>query len=63
MSDHLSPHRQLLSSFDHCYAVGIQKRRHSGMNQFILRTGNPLQPFRTTSRAPKRSERIVALIA
>lgn len=62
-SDHLSPRRQQLSSFDRCYAVGIQKRRHSGVNQFILRTGNPLQPFRTTSQVPKRHERIVALIA
>lgn len=62
-SEHLSPRRQLLSSFDRCYAVGIQRRRHSGANQFILRTDNPLQPFRTTSRAPQRDERIVALIA
>lgn len=61
--DHLSPRRQLLSSFDRCYAVGVQKRRHGGVSQLILRTGNPLQPFRTTSRAPKRDERIVALIA
>ena len=57
--DHLSPRRHLRSSFDRCYAVGIQRRMHSGVNQFILRTGNPLQPFRTTSRAPKRDERLL----
>lgn len=62
-SDHLSSRRQQLSSFDHCYAVGLQRRRHSGVSQFVLRTDNPLQPFRTSSRAPKRDERIVALIA
>jgi hypothetical protein len=63
ISDQLSSRRQLLSSFDHCYAVGLQRRRHSGTSQFILRTSNPLQPFRTTSRAPRRDEDIVALIA
>lgn len=62
-AENLSPRRQLLSSFDRCYAVGVQRRRHSGVSQFILRTGNPLQPFRTTSRAPKRDESIVALVA
>ena len=59
----LSPRRAVLTSFDHCYAVGLQRRRHSGVSQFILRTGDPLQPFRTSSRAPKLDERIVALIA
>lgn len=59
----LSPRRQQLSSFEHSYAVALQRRRHSGVSQFILRTCDPLQPFRTTSRAPKRNERIVALVA
>lgn len=59
----LSPRRQQLSSFENSYAVALQRRRHSGVSQFILRTSDPLQPFRTTSRAPKRDERIVALVA
>lgn len=62
-TEHFSPRRQEISSFDRCYAVGVQRRRHSGVIQLILRTGNPLRPFRTTSRAPKRDECIVALIA
>lgn len=59
----LSPRRQQLSSFEHSYAVALQRRRQSGVSQFILRTDNPLQLYRTTSRAPKRDERIVALVA
>ena len=61
--DNLSQRRLLLSSFHRCYAVGVQRRRQTGESQLVLQTGNPMQPFRTTSRAPKRDERIVALIA
>jgi len=60
--EHLSARRQWLTSFERCYAVAIQKRRHSGMMQMVLRTDNPLQPFRTTGRPPGRGERIMALI-
>ena len=59
----LSPRRQQLSSFENSYKVAIQRRRHSGVSQFILRTSDALQPFRTTSRAPQRDEQIVALVA
>ena len=62
-SDHLSPRRRQLSSFEHSYAVALQRRRCSGVRQFILRTGNPLQPFRTTSRTPNRDAHVVALIS
>lgn len=61
--DNLSQRRLLLSSFQRCYAVGVQRRRQTGESQLVLQTGDPMQPFRTTSRAPKRDERIVALIA
>jgi hypothetical protein len=44
--------------------VNATFRRHlPGVSQFILRTANPLQPFRTTSRAPRFQEYIVALVA
>jgi hypothetical protein len=61
--DHLSPRRLQLSSFENSYKVAIQRRKHSGTRQYILRTGDPLQPFRTTSRPPARSEFILALVA
>lgn len=60
-TDLLSPRRQRLSSFERCYAVALQRREHGGV-QFILRTGNPLQPLRTTSRPPSRDERLVAIV-
>lgn len=59
----LSPRRQCLSSFENSYAVALQRQRQTGVSQFILRTANPLQPFRTTSRGPKSQECIVALVA
>lgn len=59
----LSPRRQRLASFEHAYAVALRKRGQSGRSHFIVRTGNPVQPFRTTSRAPQRDEQILALVA
>lgn len=58
----LSPRRQLLTSFESCYAVAIQRQHQTGQSQLILRTGRLLQPFRITARAPGRDERIVAII-
>lgn len=59
----LSARRHKLASFEHAYAVALRRRGHSGRCQFILRTGNPVQPFRTTSQAPQRDEQVLALVA
>jgi hypothetical protein len=59
----LSPRRQRLASFENAYAVALRKRRQSGRSQFILKTANPVQPFRATSQAPERDEQILALVA
>lgn len=59
----LSPGRRRLASYENAYAVALQKRRQSGASQFILKTNNPVQPFRTTSRAPEEDEHILALVA
>jgi hypothetical protein len=61
--DNLSPRRARLASFEHAYAVAAQRRRASGRLQFVVCTGNPLQPFRTTSRTPRPHERMLALLA
>jgi len=59
----LSPRRAQLAGFSNSYAVALRLRHESGMPQFIVRTGNPLQPFRTTSRAPDNDETVLALVA
>lgn len=60
-TDLLSLRRHHLSSFERCYAVALRRREVGGV-QFILRTGNPLQPLLTTSRPPSRNERVVAIV-
>ena len=59
----LSPRRAQLAGFEHAYAVALQRRRHSGVCQFIIKTSNPIQPFRTSSRTPGNDETILALVA
>jgi hypothetical protein len=59
----LSPRRGQLASFAHAYRVAIQQRRCSGVHQFVVSTGDPLQPFRTTNGPPHRTERLLALVA
>ena len=48
---------------DHAYAVAVQLRSHSGIDQFVVRTDSVLQPFRITSQPPGASERILAMVA
>jgi len=62
-TDHLSPRRQQLSSFEHAYAVAVQKRRETGLPQFVLRTDDPLQPFRVSGVGPARGQGLMTLIA
>lgn len=59
----LSSRRDRLAGWEHTYRVAVQRRTATGRNQFILRTGDPLQPYRVTSRRPVHSEQILALVA
>lgn len=59
----LSPRRERLAGWEHSYRVAVQRRTASGRDQFILRTGNPLQPYLVTSQPPAPSEHILALVA
>ncbi|EQB16527.1 MULTISPECIES: hypothetical protein [Sphingobium] len=52
-----------LATFDHAYAVALQKRRETGRPQFVLRTGDPRQPFRVSATGPKRDQALMTLIA
>jgi hypothetical protein len=59
----LSPRRGRLAGWEHSYRVAVQRRTATGREQFILRTGDPLQPYRVTSRLPACPEQILALVA
>ncbi|PJG47230.1 hypothetical protein CAF53_02470 [Sphingobium sp. LB126] len=58
----LSPLRARLASFEHAYALAWQLRRSTGRNQFIVRTGNPLQPVRVVDRPPSDGAIVMALL-
>ncbi|RXR30884.1 hypothetical protein EQG66_00915 [Sphingobium fluviale] len=59
----LSPRLRHLSTFENAYRVAVQRRRSSGRDQFIVSTGDPVQPFRATSRWPESPERLLARVA
>ena len=59
----LSPRRQSLASFENAYAVAVQIRDTSGVDQFIVATGNALQPYRVTPDQPDPQETLLARVA
>ena len=59
----LSPGRRSLASFENAYAVAVQLRETTGVDQFIVRTGDPVQPFRVSKREPRHPETVLALVA
>jgi hypothetical protein len=59
----LSSRRAVLASFDHAYAVALHLKRESGRCQFIARTNDPVQPFRTASLPPRLPATLIAIIA
>lgn len=59
----LSPRRQSLASFENAYAVAVQIRDTSGVDQFIVSTGNALQPYRVTPDQPSQQETLLARVA
>lgn len=59
----LSPRRAQLASFEHAYAVAVQLRERSGINQFVIRTGDPEQPVRIVTERPSDGEHLLALVA
>ncbi|WP_150293615.1 hypothetical protein [Sphingobium estronivorans] len=59
----LSPLRASLASFPHAYACAIQRWTATGRNQFVIRTGDPVQPFRVTEARPANDENLVLRVA
>lgn len=58
-----SPKRAQLASFDNAYAVAIQNRESTGVDQYVVATGDPIQPFRVSRHAPTGPETMLAMVA
>lgn len=52
-----------LCTFDNCYRVAVNLRESTGVDQFVVRTDNPHQPFRVTRFRPHNPEMILAMVA
>ncbi|EZP70529.1 hypothetical protein [Rhizorhabdus wittichii] len=59
----LSPLRGVLASAEHAYACAIQRRSATGRNQYVIRTGSSIQPFRVTETRPAKDENLVLHVA
>ncbi|KTF67874.1 MULTISPECIES: hypothetical protein [unclassified Sphingomonas] len=59
----LLPLRGTLASFENAYAVAVQLRAASGAEQFVVATGNDVQPFRVTPEPPLSRETFLACVA
>lgn len=59
----LSSARSALAGFENAYSVAIQMREATGVDQFVVRTGNPIQPYRVSRIAPCSPETLLALVA
>ena len=57
------PDRRSLASFENAYAVAIQLRQATGVDQFVVRTGDPVQPHRVSQTRPRQPETVLALVA
>jgi hypothetical protein len=59
----LSGRRSSLALFENAYAFAIQHRENTGVDQFVVRTDNPIQPFRVSRCRPHYPESLLALVA
>ncbi|WP_176598792.1 hypothetical protein [Sphingobium sp. 15-1] len=58
----LSPLRARLAGVSHSYAIAIRRRAATGRNQFVIRTGDPMQPFRVTETCPANGEELLLCV-
>ena len=54
--------RARLASFEHAYNVALQRRRATSTVQMVVRTANPLQPYRATEQPDEDSEETILLV-
>lgn len=57
-----SAKRARLASFQNAYVVALRLRAQTGEMQYIVRTGNSIQPVLVTSQAPRDGEILLAQI-
>ncbi|MBB5712824.1 hypothetical protein [Sphingomonas xinjiangensis] len=58
-----SPRRARLASLENAYAVAVRLREASGVDQFVVGTGDPVQPFRVAAELPTAPEMVLACVA
>lgn len=58
----LSSLRARLASFEHAYAVALRLRAQTGLDQFVVRTGDPFQPVRVTQITPASTDTLLAQV-
>lgn len=58
----LSPWRSSLASFENAYAVAIQLRQRTEVDQFVVCTNDPIQPYRVSRARPENPETLLALV-
>lgn len=68
MTDHalpgpISSRRAELASFDHAYAVAIQRREAGETHQLVIQTGDPIQPYRVVAGEAANDGRVLARVA
>lgn len=59
----LSAKRARLASFENAYVVALRIRAETGCVQLILRTDNPVQPYRVVARGSEPPGSVLALVA
>lgn len=57
-----SSKRARLASLQHAYAVATQLRRTTGRDQFVVRSGDPLQPVGVLAVPPSDAGLVMALV-
>ncbi|ATI56845.1 MULTISPECIES: hypothetical protein [Sphingomonas] len=58
-----SARRGRLASFENAYAVAVQRREDTGADQYVIATGNPVQPFRVSRHEPAPTDTVYAMVA
>lgn len=58
----LSPLRARLASFEHAYRLATRLRSATGKRQYVITTGNLLQPVRVTDTPPANPLSVMAWV-